>query len=187
MSIAGCERVRDADLCRLVGRAPPEKLPAPPAAPGGAALARRSSRRASAFQEEGFLGKTPPPKDCGGVLGLTRLDVSACVDVRARGLRALAERCTELRDLTLVGCAAVGDDACDALARCGRRLRHLDLSDCPLVTEAGVTAPARAAVNLENSPTFRLEPVLPKKMHLDKFWFPRRRSRGTSRASRSST
>lgn len=143
LSIAGCERVKDADLCRLVGIVPPAPKPPPP--PGGELLARARaranaqrtpSRQSRPSTEEVVVKK--PPQDLGGVHKLQRLDVSHCPDVRARGIGAIAQRCPDLQEVTLVGCTSVGDDACEMLARYSQRLRHLDLSDCQRVSESGV-------------------------------------------------
>ena len=144
LSIAGCERIKDEDLCKLVGQSGAVDLQRSggPHWQGGRAAAFGGGERHAV----GALARHH--RVARGVTSLTRLDVSACDDVRARGLRAIAEKCTELRDLTLKGCAAVGDDSCYGLAELGKRLRHLDLSDCPLVTERGVAAIGRSVTGL---------------------------------------
>lgn len=132
LSIAGCKRVRDADLCRLVGCFVQSGR--------GSNCTFKTTGR-SYKQEQGNVS-------AGGCCRLTRLDVSGCDDVRAHCLAMLADRCKQLHELSLRGCAAVTDDACRELASRASRLRSLDLSECPLVSEEGVETIAHRITGL---------------------------------------
>lgn len=129
LSIAGCKRVKDVDLCRLVG-----------VVQSGSGSDRTS--RATGQSSEHEHGTVP------GCCRLTRLDVSGCDDVRAHSLAMIADRCKQLHELSLRGCAAVTDDACRELASRASRLRSLDLSECPSVSETGVETIAHKITGL---------------------------------------
>ena len=64
---------------------------------------------------------TARPPITGGATQLEKIDLSECPDVRARAIGAIARNCPDLKDLTLVGCVSVGDEACEALARYSTR------------------------------------------------------------------
>lgn len=119
LSLAGCKRLRDADICAFVGMNHDTK-----------------QRQHSLSASKSVARET-------GCRKLTRLDLSECDEVRARGLAALGRQCRDLRELTLRACVSVGDDACLELAHYASRLRSLDLSYCPLVSEAGIGGLAR--------------------------------------------
>ena len=55
---------------------------------------------------------TARPPITGGATQLEKIDLSECPDVRARAIGAIARNCPDLKDLTLVGCVSVGDEAC---------------------------------------------------------------------------
>ena len=72
---------------------------------------------------------------------LRALDVSGCVGVGDAALRALA--CgsgSKLRRLAVYGCTDVSDYGVSALALYCRRLRQLNVQDCPLVSANALTA-----------------------------------------------
>ncbi|KAH8064797.1 hypothetical protein JL722_1681 [Aureococcus anophagefferens] len=87
LSIAGCERIKDEDLCKLVGQSGAVDLQRSggPHWQGGRAAAFGGGERHAV----GNLARHH--RVARGVTSLTKLDVSACGDVRARGLRAIAE------------------------------------------------------------------------------------------------
>ena len=89
LSIAGCERIKDEDLCKLVGQSGAVDLQRSggPHWQGGRAAAFGGGERHAV----GNLARHH--RVARGVTSLTKLDVSACGDVRARGLRAIAEKC----------------------------------------------------------------------------------------------
>jgi len=69
------------------------------------------------------------------------LDVSDCVSVGDRALRALAHSCgVKLRRLCVRGCTAVTDYGVLALALHCTQMRQLNVQDCPLVGSSALTA-----------------------------------------------
>ncbi|RUS13407.1 hypothetical protein BC937DRAFT_95378 [Endogone sp. FLAS-F59071] len=83
---------------------------------------------------------------------LTSLNLERCVGITDVGLRELGKTCTELENLNLSGCTEIADAGITAIAKgctrrrrerlggkwAGGRLRRIRLTDCKLVTEAGI-------------------------------------------------
>lgn len=85
-----------------------------------------------------------------GCRRLQRLDCTGLRLLTDQAIMALAEYCTDLTDLTLQWCTGLTDESLMALGQGDRsRLRSLSLHGCRLLTVAGLTALAKAAMNLE--------------------------------------
>lgn len=83
---------------------------------------------------------------------LTSLNLERCVGITDVGLRELGKTCTELENLNLSGCTEIADAGITAIAKgcmrrrrerlggkwAGGKLRRIRLTDCKLVTEAGI-------------------------------------------------
>jgi hypothetical protein len=81
---------------------------------------------------------------------LERLCVSQCTEITERGLIALGTRGgKKLQWLEAAETSAVSDSSLSALCSCAPNLSGLDLSQCPLLTDAGVQSTAVCA-NLES-------------------------------------
>jgi hypothetical protein len=105
--------------------------------------------RKYAIESGDFVTNATVQEMCTVQPGLTRLDVSNCVEVSDVGLWAVARHCTDLRELVVAGCRQMTHVGLRSLSLRCAQVVTLDFSYCPLLDDIALTVIASGNWHLE--------------------------------------